>query len=169
MPMRALVNDHVFAEVVRRLLVLGCIMPSPQKAHTYTCTELGDRIMQYYWDGEDHGYEFHVVYLLARATTHRQNNPEVLRVLVRIAALVSLGFYLVCEPNGWFEGLRSDAQYWAPSRMNNWVVECKVAKEASTIVRSFEAAVGLEKMWDRGWIKKPLEAAQLQIIDQKLI
>ncbi|KAI1767998.1 hypothetical protein GGR53DRAFT_54445 [Hypoxylon sp. FL1150] len=88
MPFRAPINLYSVAEGVRRLCYLKCIERS-ESGHR--CTELGAMIMKIYWREEEEGYEFHVIYLLARATLARDIKPEVRRALIRIAALAHHG------------------------------------------------------------------------------
>ncbi|KAI0109273.1 hypothetical protein F4776DRAFT_674849 [Hypoxylon sp. NC0597] len=100
MPMRSPANHYLFVEAMRRLLVLGCIKESTKLEWTYECTDLGESIMGRYWDQNALECDFQVAFLLARISLKRQESTQVLRVLVRIAALVRLGlgkFY-------WIEG-----------------------------------------------------------------
>ncbi|OTA70841.1 hypothetical protein K449DRAFT_393809 [Hypoxylon sp. EC38] len=100
MPMRSPANHYLYVEAVRRLLVLGCIKESTKVEWTYECTDLGENIMRRYWDRDVLECDFQVVFLLARISLKRQENAEVLRVLVRIAALVRLGL----DKLYWVEG-----------------------------------------------------------------
>ncbi|KAI2780505.1 hypothetical protein F4815DRAFT_499229 [Daldinia loculata] len=90
MPTRRPPNDYVFADAVRRLLILGCIKQSEEYG-TYECTPLGATIMERRQQEFKDKFEFHVAYLLARTRLKEGERPEVLRVLIRLAAIAHNG------------------------------------------------------------------------------
>ncbi|KAI0850460.1 hypothetical protein F5Y00DRAFT_38501 [Daldinia vernicosa] len=92
MPTRQPPNDYVFADAVRRLLVLGCIREGKQEG-TYECTPLGTCITRMRQNEFKDKFNFHVTYFLARIQLRRlkDESPEVLRVLIRLAAIAHFG------------------------------------------------------------------------------
>lgn len=90
MPLRKPVDYYNWAEMVVRLELVGCVVQAaPRK---YQPTERGTRVLQNY---RTYGTNFHTSFLLAYIAMSPSPDTTVLKVAIRIAALVHQGLATV--------------------------------------------------------------------------
>lgn len=105
MPFRTPVSDYSWAEMVKRLELVGCIVKlGPGK---YKSTGRGQGVLHYH---RKYGIDFHASFLLAYVTMGYIDST-VLRIVIRIAALASCGLDHMFSVRGKREAPMTESEF----------------------------------------------------------